>query len=274
MVVKEISRMTKKKFLEHEKEINEKGYTILKQIIPKRDIKAFRKLMDDRRNNPEPDDQRLFINNKTMFPMGINDPKFDKLTKIFTFKKLNTFLNKLTDDLLMYCHHFDIHVGHNQQGDWHDDVQAYYEGSNYNYQMAEYKKQMNVCPLNFLQEHQGERFQIYRICMYLQDHKGEGGITFRTGSHLDTRRIEEETPDIEAGDIIVFDVRLLHKANGYDTLEENLARMTLFMCCAKNNVFTHYHRQGAINRQIRQTNGQYRLADNVAKVLQTNGYRF
>lgn len=266
--------MTKKKFLEHEKEIKEKGYTILKQIIPKKDIKAFRKLMDDRRNNPEPDDQRLSINNKTMFPMGINDPKFDMLTKIFAFKKLNSFLNKLTDDQLLYGHHFDIHVGHNKQGDWHDDVQCYFEGSNYNDHMTRYKKGMNISSLNFLQEYDGERFQIYRICMYLQDHNGEGGISFLTGSHLDTRIIEEETPDIEAGDIIVFDVRLRHKANGYNTLEENLARMTLFMCCGKDNAFTHYHRQGAINRQVRQTNGQYRLADNVAKVLEQNNYKY
>ena len=266
--------MTKKQFQQHEKEINEKGYTILKQIIPKRDINGFRKLMDDRRNNPEPDDQRLFINNKTMFPMGINDPKFDKLSKIFTFNKLNTFLHKLTDDKLMYCHHFDIHVGHNKQGDWHDDVQCYYEGSNYNEQMTQYKIGLNRCPLNFLQEHQGERFQVYRICMYLQDHKGMGGISFRTGSLLDVSKTEYETPDIEAGDVIVFDVRLLHKANGYDSIEDNLARMTLFMCCGKNNVFTHYHTQGSINRQIKQTNGQYGLAENIKTVLSEHGYSY
>ena len=62
--------------------------------------------MDDRRNNPLPDDQRLFINNKTMFPMGINDPKFDKITKFFTFKKLNTFLNKLTSNVGKYTRSF------------------------------------------------------------------------------------------------------------------------------------------------------------------------
>jgi len=266
--------MTKKKYLEHEKELNEKGFTILKQIVPKKDIKAFRKLMDDRRNNPEPDDQRIFTGNKTMFPMGINDPKFDMLTKYFTYKKLNTFLNKLTDNKLMYCHHFDIHVGHNIQGDWHDDVQAYFEGSNYDPQMAEYKKQMSVCPLNFLEEYDGERFQIYRMCMYLQDHKGKGGISFRTGSHLDTSKMDVETPDIEAGDIIVFDVRLLHKANCYDTVEENLARMTLFMCCGKINNFTLYHYNGAIKRQSRHANGAYHLALNVSKVLKENNYRF
>lgn len=264
--------MTKKQFLEHEKNLNDKGYTILKQIIPKRDIKSFRKLMDDRRNNPLPDDQRLFMNNKTMFPMGINDPKFDMLTKYFSFKKLNTFLKKMTDDKLRYCHHFDIHVGHNQQGAWHDDVQAHFEGSVYDPQMSQYKKEMSQCPLNFFQEYEGERFQIYRVCMYLQDHNGEGGISFRTGSHLDVSKTDYETPDIEAGDIIIFDVRLLHKANCYNTIEENLARMTLFMCVGKDNVFTDYHTQGAINRQVKQTNGTYCLADNVKKELDKNNY--
>jgi len=266
--------MTKKQFIEHEKNLNEKGYTILKQIVPKRDIKAFRKLMDDRRNNPLSDDQRIFVNNKTMFPMGINDPKFEMVTKYFSYKKLNTFLNKLTDNKLMYCHHFDIHVGHNTQGDWHDDVQSYFEGSVYPPQMKQYKMDLNNCPLNFLQEYHGERFQIYRICMYLQDHKGEGGISFRTGSHLDVTKTDYETPDIEAGDIIVFDVRLLHKANCYDNVEDNLARMTLFMCVGKDNTFTHYHTQGSIIRQIKQTNGQYKLAENVRKVLSKNNFKF
>jgi hypothetical protein len=89
--------MTEEEFKGHQKSLDEDGYTIIKQLIPKEDIQSFRDLMDARRSNPEPDDQRLVINNKTMFPMGINDPKFDYLTKFFTYDNLNGFLNKLTD---------------------------------------------------------------------------------------------------------------------------------------------------------------------------------
>ena len=171
--------MTNEQFETHSKELQVDGYTILKQLIPKEDIQSFRDLMDNRRNNPAPDDQRLVVGNKTMFPMGINDPKFDYLTKYFTYDKLNVFLKKLTDDQLMYCHHFDIHVGHNTQGNWHDDAQALYDGSVYNDHMYNYKKAMAVCPLNFFNEYDGERYQVYRVCMYLQDHlDGNGGIAF------------------------------------------------------------------------------------------------
>lgn len=267
--------MTEEEFKDHQKSLDENGYTIIKQLIPKEDIQSFRDLMNARRSNPERDDQRLVINNKTMFPMGINDPKFDYLTKFFTYDNLNVFLKKLTDDKLMYCHHFDIHVGHNKQGDWHDDAQALYEGSVYNDHMFNYKKQMAECPLNFFKEYDGERYQVYRICMYLQDHlDGQGGIALRPKSHLDVNNKEVFIPKTEAGDIIIFDVRLLHKALGYPTVEENVDRMTLFMCAGKDNEFTKYHRQGAINRQVRQTNGTYKLADNVKKVLDENGYRY
>ena len=91
-------------------ELKENGYTILKQIIPKEDIEMFRKVMSGCRENANEDNSMVLgnkHNSKTVFHMGINNPKSDSLTKVFAYEKLNTFLQTITDDTLTYCHHFE-----------------------------------------------------------------------------------------------------------------------------------------------------------------------
>lgn len=264
----------------NELELKENGYTILKKIIPKEDIEMFSNVMSECRENANEENSVVLRNNnnaKTVFHMGINNPKFDSLTKLFTYDKLNTFLQTITDDTLTYCHHFDIHVGHHgNRRKWHDDTQVLHKNGYYGKRMKKYKKRLGVCPHDMMEPlPNGDIYKVYRVAIYLQDTNKEnerGGLALYKGSHLDARSHSIVIPEIEAGDVIVFDGRTIHTANGYNSAKKNNNRMSVFFAVGKDNIFTKFHTSGAIKRQSRQAKQTYILNDNVAKVLRENNF--
>ena len=244
----------------NELELKENGYTILKQIIPKEDIEMYRKVLGEC--------------GEKAFHDCINNPKLDSFTKVFTYDKLNTFLQTITDYTLTYCHHFDIWVG-KRGSRWHDDTQAFYKNSYYGSRVKKYKEGLGVCPHDMIQPlPNGDTYKIYRVGIYLQDTKENerGGLALFKGSHLDAKCREVVIPEIEDGDVIVFDARTIHTANGLPVGNNN--RIAMFFAVGKDNIFTEFHISGAIKRQNRLRKDLVILGDNVAKVLRENGYMF
>ncbi len=265
----------------NELELKETGYTILKKIIPIEDIEIFRNIMRECRENSQKFDHSIKVlknknNSKTIFNMGINNLKFDTLTKVFTYDKLNTFLQTITDDTLTYCHHFDIHVGHHgNRRKWHDDTQVLHENGYYGPRMKKYKKKLGKCPYDMMEPlPNGDTYKIYRVAIYLQDHQERGGLALFKGSHLNAKNREIVIPEIETGDVIIFDGRTIHTAYGFNSAKKNNNRMSIFFAVGKDNLFTEFHTNGAITRQSRQAKQKYILSHNVAKVLEQNNYKY
>ena len=105
-----------------------------------------------------------------------------------------------------------------------------------------------------------ENYGVYRMAIYLQDHRNGGGLSVVPASHLIPENEHKLFNNIninqfedpfyiptKAGDCILFDVRLLHKGEPYT---DN--RYSIFTAMGTDNEFSKQHAKGAIDRQLRQ----------------------
>ena len=276
--------MTEDDYNTHKTALSVDGYSILNNVIPLEDINLYRDIIDNVRNNPEPNENIRITGDKKTYPMGLNEPRFAGLSKLFTYDILNNLLKELTDNKLIFCSHYDIYVGHDYRGIFHNDVMGLYEGVEYPAQMVKYKKILGTYPLNIYKEYDGESYKIYRMAIYLQDHiTGVNTFTVCPGSHLDVSKFEKKALKFKAGDVIIFDARLWHcgtrrtKAIMDKTGDEH-NKMAMFICAGRDNDFTKYHNLGGINRNFhflkKPNDGSYKLSEQLKKVLDENGYKY
>lgn len=104
-------------------------------------------------------------------------------------KLLAAFREVAGGDDVQFTFHSDAHS--NLIGGWHTDTQAYFKP----------------------EEIRGDDFQVYKVGIYLQDHLGNGqGLTVSAGSHRSEKIEASKIRPLptKAGDIIIFDVRILH----------------------------------------------------------------
>jgi hypothetical protein len=231
----------------HERELREDGYTVLKGIIPKDNILKYKDIIQSRRYSEDRDDDRLFLNNKTLFHLGINDPKFKGLVGILEETDLNDFLAYLMDGEMVYCHQFDIHVGQNSESNWHDDCLGYIP--------CEYEKD----------------YRVYRVAIFLQENK-DGNISLKNGSHKMLNNGSFDTLKVELGDVVVFDARTQYRNVFYKALDENVNRITMLMTVGFNNEFTKLHYDAMIKKLEEKTSGKYNLSDDVRLTVESNEY--
>jgi ectoine hydroxylase-related dioxygenase (phytanoyl-CoA dioxygenase family) len=104
-------------------------------------------------------------------------------------KLLAAFREIAGSDQVQFTFHSDAHS--NLIGGWHTETQAYFSP----------------------EETRGHAFQVYKVGIYLQDHLGNGqGLTVSAGSHQSEKiEVSKIRPvPTKAGDVIIFDVRILH----------------------------------------------------------------
>ena len=135
-----------------------------------------------------------------------------------------------------FCSHNDI--GINRLVGWHKDK--------LNGEVSKYET------VNIWSEHNGEKHEIIKVLIYLEDHsKNNDGLKVVPGSHL-TSKINPEgyiqlNPKI--GDVIIFDQRITHR--GMEKQVPN-PRILVSFGFGKNNIFTDNFEKGTIIRQNKQ----------------------
>ena len=135
-----------------------------------------------------------------------------------------------------FCSHNDI--GINRVVGWHKDK--------LNGEVSKYET------VNIWSEHNGEKHEIVKVLIYLEDHnKNNDGLKVVPGSHL-TSKINPEgyiqlNPKI--GDVIIFDQRITHRG-----MEKQVKypRILVSFGFGKNNIFTDNFEKGTVIRQNKQ----------------------
>tara|TARA_R110000824_G_scaffold10931_1_gene47812 strand:+ start:9071 stop:9871 length:801 start_codon:yes stop_codon:yes gene_type:complete len=253
---------------QHTKYLKSHGFTILENFLNKEEIIHYKELIDTYFAGGK---NRCIGYTKsptsTLKPDGINNPHFEPMKGIFSNPRLIEVIKKITDNKIRYVHHFDIHLNMPGAKGWHSDVQnIYYDGGKH------YTKDKGG-----VWEEEGEKYGIYRIAIYLQDHINGGGFSVIPASHsipenedklYNNINIDQfESPfhiPSKAGDCIIFDARLLHKGEQY-----NGDRYAIFTAIGADNGHSKGHARGAIDRQIRQNlQGEYILQPYMKNLLE------
>ena len=253
---------------QHTKYLKSHGFTILENFLNKEEIIHYKELIDTYFAGGK---NRCIGYTKsptsTLKPDGINNPHFEPMKGIFSNPRLIEVIKKITDNKIRYVHHFDIHLNMPGAKGWHSDVQnIYYDGGKH------YTKDKGG-----VWEEEGEKYGIYRIAIYLQDHINGGGFSVIPASHsipenedklynninIDQFEAPFNIPS-KAGDCIIFDARLLHKGEQY-----NGDRYAIFTAIGADNGHSKGHARGAIDRQIRQNlQGEYILQPYMKNLLE------
>lgn len=227
------------------------GFTVIENFLTPDEINLYKDLIDS-----------YFANGRnrckgytkaptsTLKPDGINDPHFKQMKNIFSNTRLLDVMKGITNNRTRYVHHFDIHLNMPGAKGWHSDVQnIYYDGGKH------------------LTDDQGgvwdegeENYGVYRMAIYLQDHRNGGGLSVIPASHsipenehklfnkIDIDQFENPFYiPTKAGDCVLFDVRLLHKGE-----QHRGDRYSIFTAMGTDNEFSKNHAKGAIDRQLRQ----------------------
>ncbi len=102
-------------------------------------------------------------------------------------------------------------------------------------------------------QHQGERHEIVKVLVYLQDHSdNDDGLKLVPGSHLsrdiDTKKWIQLRPAL--GDVVIFDQRITHRGMERPS---PVPRVLVSFGFGKNNVFTDNFERGTRARQRDQT---------------------
>ena len=214
-------------------EIREKGYIVLKNIFSKEELmKCQEEVLAYIKNNKQ-------IQNAG----GITIPDFIKKRELHLTSQLkeNPKLIKALDEIFngnnyRFCFHNDI--GINRIVGWHKDRLN-----------GEYAKYQSI---DIWSEHQGERHEIVKVLIYLENHINDhSGLKLVPGSHL-TRNLNynnciELHPEL--GDVVIFDQRITHR--GMEKQVDN-PRILVSFGFGKNNIFTDQFESGTILRQNNQ----------------------
>lgn len=281
-------------FEENVKQLNEDGFTILRNVCPIEDINSLRELIEQKKTEKHADILKGGCLRKRVSKPGLgktmvyhyvmSDNSFNILNKIFTFEKVVNFLKIMTDNQLKYAHQFSIQHGKGFAHRWHDDTQAYYQGAKYDKGHMEYKTGMITCPYNMHEPlPNGDTYKVYRVFQYLQDYTQSGGLNVELKSHLcpfikPYIKNERKVTDMGFGDVIILDARTFHCSNVENTVDKALIVYT----AGKDNAFLDYHTQGVLSRMRKVDLGSkfYRdkkdnfINESFEKTLSENGWKY
>jgi ectoine hydroxylase-related dioxygenase (phytanoyl-CoA dioxygenase family) len=175
-------------------------------------------------------------NNSGSKPDFLNDPNFKDLTYLLRLNDIHKIMHSIFKSPFHLCFHNDI--GLNRIVDWHKDT------LNNQYKIYQIH--------NVWTEINGEKHQIYKFLIYLQEHiTNNNGLQVIEGSHLNQNIIIDDNNKKfiknNLGDIIIFDQRITHR--GQYNNHTNYDRILISLGFGKNNIFTKEFEIGTIKRQ-------------------------
>jgi hypothetical protein len=170
--------------------------------------------------------------NGTFFGLGMVQPNaavhLDALEWVFHHDGILDAVRSVAGrEDIVFTGHCDAHL--NLTGDWHKDT----GGGRY---MKDDYFEDDAC-------------QIYKVGIYLQDHRENGGLTVRSGSHR-SESMDDGPVEYcggEAGSVTIFDVRLTHRGERPDPVEDNLFKVWQRIPLIRRNKKAYYHLRESIN---------------------------
>ena len=167
-------------------------------------------------------------------PDWLSEPSLENLKLLVNSESIRLKVSELVDEEVQFISHNDLHI--NRSVAWHKDT---LRGEEAKFQT-----------LDAWEEIEGQTMKIFKVNIYLQDHDGDDGLTVRKGSHLFENLGRGVVHQIhsKAGDLVVFDQRITHKAS-YGGKND---RMLICLGYGVPNEFFHQFKKGTEHRQNRQ----------------------
>ncbi len=196
--------------------------------------------------------------------MAFNNPELQCLHEIFNNENLNTVLNDLTENKLLFLHHSDAHVDTVAGKGWHNDAINNSDGR----QGKRWKDDYITKDYWSVQEE--EKYCVIRAAFYLQEHyTNQDGLFVVAGSHFKNNFNKEMYVKTNLGDVILFDARLKHR--GSSNVKKGNKRTAVFWAMGKDNVFSHEHTRAALARQTYQLGiNDYKINEKLKLILEKN----
>ena len=213
--------------------LKEDGYFIIKNFYDIQDIIKMRKIIL----------YNAFIKKNIMFmgeksgskPDFLRDSDYQNLIPLLKLNEIHHIMKEIFKAPFHLCTHNDI--GINRIVHWHKDT--------LNNQYKIYQKK------NIWEEYDGEKHEIYKFLIYLQDHSNNiDGLTVIEKSHLIPNIIVDNNKkyiNSSICDVIIFDQRITHRGQ-FDSNNIN-NRILISLGFGKNNVFTKEFEEGTAKRQ-------------------------
>ena len=221
----------------NEDEINKlkiNGYIIIKNFYNMSDIIKMRHIIIDKMINKK--NMLNLGNNSGSKPDFLRDPMFKNLIPLLKLNDIHNIMKSIFNAPFHLCYHNDI--GINRIVNWHKDT--------LNNQYKVYQKK------NIWLEYEGEKHEIYKFLIYLQDHStNNNGLQLIEKSHLNPNiniTIENKKYiNSSIGDIVIFDQRITHRGQfeNYNKID----RILISIGFGKNNIFTKEFEEGTQKRQ-------------------------
>jgi hypothetical protein len=216
--------------MDYRKEILEKGFVVIKNLLPKELLINCKEEIINYINN----------NNCLENSGGITIPDFIKKKELENTSNLknNKDILKILEQIFIdknfrFCSHNDI--GIDRVVGWHKDkLNGIY---------ADYES------IDIWSYHDGEKHEILKVLIYLQDHiENNDGLCLVPYSHLNNNYDIDGNIQIysELGDVIIFDQRITHRGISNQV---NKQRILVSFGFGKNNIFTDNFEKGTIQRQ-------------------------
>jgi hypothetical protein len=216
------------------KELKEKGYIIIKNFYKKEMINIMRNIILF--NMLKKNNMMILGERSGSKPDFFRDESFNDLIPLLRLNDIHNLMKEIFQAPFHLCFHNDI--GLNRIVNWHKDT--------LNNQYKIYQK------TNIWEEYEGEKHEIYKFLIYLQDHsKDNHGLCLIEGSHIhpfiniNSNRLKQIHSQL--GDIIIFDQRITHR--GQLERDNKFDRILISIGFGKNNIFTKEFEEGTIKRQ-------------------------
>ena len=215
-------------------QLKEKGYLIIKNFYKLEDIIKMRKII--LYNMKYKNNMLSTGGNSGSKPNFLNDISFSKIIPLLKLNDIHKIMKNIFKEPFHLCFHNDI--GLNRVVHWHKDT--------LNNQYKIYQKK------NVWEEFEGEKHEIYKFLIYLQDHsRDNNGLNIIEKSHLnpiiDINSENKKYLRTSIGDIIIFDQRITHR--GQFNNNTMIDRILISLGFGKNNIFTKEFEEGTIKRQ-------------------------
>tara|TARA_B100002019_G_C21148634_1_gene537022 strand:- start:68 stop:898 length:831 start_codon:yes stop_codon:yes gene_type:complete len=271
--------------------IHDDGYYVLKDVYP---IELIQKIKNHTieyfsKSDSKRSEGNLLVN-------AINIEGFELHHELFKSQKLIDYLNQICDGQAKYCHHYDVRLGnpalkfhqdggirhlnqlfvHQGRKGWDDDKLRNYIKEKYDlgYQelcgvdnWREFSNPKNE--YNMKHEVRGERMEVYRLMIYMQDHTESGGLKVLRGSHKKVKSdCDQEYVPTNIGDVLIFHTSLFHEG----TKSSN--RGLISSAFGVDNFLTDMHIEGTIGRQQNMNNlpiAEYKLNNSLKDIFNTMG---
>lgn len=177
----------------HKENLETQGYTIIKSVFNTDEIEQFRSLVEKQqildRQNGLASKFNLWQNKAEFYKGDIYSKKF--IRDIALSDKFLKTISSILGSPLVYFKDSSYNVGNGFRGYHRDNIDRDYKGG------PDWNTQ----------------YDVYRLGIYLQDHdQFSGGLKVRPSSHINETG-ESLFVNSKAGDIVLWNMRLLHSGN-------------------------------------------------------------